>query len=204
MAYCEEMIKKRPEDRELKEMVKSSQAQLKYRMRKDEEGYFRASTPSSKALTTSAPCDATNKKGVRVPARCGQSATNSYQDAADEVIDLIGEFLSSLAASHRKGSKKPHSDRGAPAKPESSSTASTTRSTRLPEEWRAKAPRCSRRAFRHTGRPLCTMSTASPWGAVAEMTSIPFGSLIDIFHRLARVPRSRHGNPEGSLPVPLR
>ena len=47
MAYCKGCIEKELKIAELEERIKGLQAQLRYRQRKEEEGFFGASTPSS-------------------------------------------------------------------------------------------------------------------------------------------------------------
>lgn len=88
MAYCKACIEKDLKIAALQEAIKGLKAQLHYRERKEEEGPFGLSTPSSKApFKKNAPEEKTNKKGGAVPGHTGHGRTSITEETADLVID---------------------------------------------------------------------------------------------------------------------
>jgi transposase len=194
MAYCKGCIEKDLKIEDLKEMVKSLQAQLKYRVRKDEEGYFGASTPSSKVLfKTNAPEEKANKKGGGVPGHKGHGRPTHTEDTADEVIDLDGGDVCPHCGGLliEKEVRNRTVIESAPAKPEKLLYRLHHKiCTSCRKEWRAKAPSVLPKSL--YGNEITAQAAVMhyvhgiPMGRITEMTGIPLGSLIDIFHRLAR------------------
>ena len=89
MAYCSDCFEKQLRIDELAEENKRLKEQLRYRERKEQEGFFGASTPSSKApFKKNAPEENANNKGGAVPGHAGHGRPTHTEDTADEVIDL--------------------------------------------------------------------------------------------------------------------
>jgi len=88
MAYCKGCIEKELKIATLEETIKGLKAQLRYRERKEEEGPFGLSTPSSKMpFKTNASEEKTNRKGGAVPGHKGHGRKSVTEEAADLVID---------------------------------------------------------------------------------------------------------------------
>src|SRR4030042_1735694 len=88
MAYCEACIEKDLKIAELQETVKGLQAKLRYRERKEKEGPFGISTPSSRApFKDNAPEDKTNKKGGAVFGHVGHGRCSHTEQTADLIVD---------------------------------------------------------------------------------------------------------------------
>ena len=88
MAYCKDCIEKDLKITELQETVKGLKAQLRYRERKEEDGAFGLSTPSSKKpFKENASEEKTHKKGGAVPGHTGHGRTSLTEETADLVID---------------------------------------------------------------------------------------------------------------------
>jgi hypothetical protein len=91
MAYCKACIEKDLKIAKLEETVKGLQAKLRYRKRKEEEGPFGLSTPSSKKpFKENASEEKTNKKGGAVLGHKGHGRISLAEEAADLVVDRDG------------------------------------------------------------------------------------------------------------------
>jgi transposase len=193
MAYCKACIEKDLKIAELEETVKGLKAQLRYRERKEEEGPFGLSTPSSKKpFKENASEEKTHKKGGAVPGHAGHGRRSLTEDAADLVIDRDG------------GERCPEC--GTPLVPgkETERTVIDTvprepkkilyrlRDMECPncrKTFRAKAPVLPRSLFgNHLTAQVAVMHYfhGIPMGRICEMTGVNIGSLVDLFHRLGR------------------
>lgn len=87
MTCCKGCIEKDLKIEELKETVKSLQAKLNYRQRKEAEGFFGASTPSSKVPSKeNTPEEKRNRKGGGVPGHRGHGRPAHTEESADRVL----------------------------------------------------------------------------------------------------------------------
>ncbi len=88
MAYCEGCFEKQRRIDELLEENRQLKARLRYRQRKEQEGYFDASTPSSKlTFKETRPEENREKKGGAVIGHQGHGRTHPD---ADTVVTLKG------------------------------------------------------------------------------------------------------------------
>ena len=175
MAYCKGCIEKDLKIEELKEAVRLLQAKLRYRTRKEEEGYFGASTPSSRMpFKENAPEENTNRKGGGVPGHAGHGRPVHTEETADRIMDLdTGATCPDCGgSSHREGRKKSHGDRKRAFKAGEAPLSPSPQGVHgLPEGVESQAsfgaPEKSLRQRDHRADRLsCTMSTASPWAAL--------------------------------------
>ena len=193
MAYCKACIEKDLKIAALEDTVKGLRAQLRYRQRKEDEGPFSLSTPSSKKpFKENAPEEKTNKKGGAVPGHKGHGRTSVAQDAADLIIDRDA------------GDTCP--DCGCALVPQRETTRSVIDSSprepkhilyrlhdkRCPvckKTFHARAPVLPRSLFGNHLTSQCAVMhyvNGIPLGRISEMTGVNIGSLIDIFHRIGR------------------
>jgi hypothetical protein len=144
MAYCKGCIEKDLKIEELKETIKALQAKLRYRKRKEEEGFFGASTPSSHVpFKENAPEEKTNKKGGGVPGHKGHGRPAHTEETADEVIDQdVGNVCPDCGGLLiEKDVKNRTVTESAPAKPKKLLYRLHHKvCTNCRKEWRAKAP----------------------------------------------------------------
>jgi transposase len=194
MAYCKSCIEKDLKIAELNETVKGLQAKLRYRERKEEEGYFGASTPSSKVpFKENASDEKTNKKGGGVLGHKGHGRRTHTEENADCVInqDMGDECPDCGGPLAMKEVRNRTVIESTPTKPTSIL-------------YRLAVRECAHchRVFR--ARPPCVLPkslygnqmTAQiavmhyfhgiTMGRITEMTGISLGTVIDIFHRLGR------------------
>src|SRR5208337_2389914 len=88
MAYCKDCIEKDLKIAKLQETITGLKAQLRYRERKEGEGPFGLSTPSSKIpFKENASEEKTHKKGGAVPGHAGHGRASITEQTADLVID---------------------------------------------------------------------------------------------------------------------
>jgi transposase len=194
MAYCKACIEKDLKIAVLQETIKGLKTQLRYRQRKEEEGPFGLSTPSSKAPFKKDTGEKNkNKKGGAVPGHKGHGRRSHTEETADLVIDRdAGDVCPGC---------------GTPLVPAKETNRTVTDSVsrdltkilyRLhhkvcptcKKEFRAKAPSVLPRSL--YGNELTAQVAVMHYfhgitmGRIVEMTGINLGSLIDIFHRLGR------------------
>jgi transposase len=194
MAYCKGCIEKDLKIEELKETVESLQAQLKYRVRKDEEGYFGDSTPSSKVLfKKNAPEEKANKKGGGVPGHKGHGRRTHTEESADCVINEdVGEVCPDCGGLlAMKEVRNRTVIESAPTKPASILYRLSVKECKnCHRVFRAKAPCVLPKSL--YGNQLTAQMAVMHYfhgitmGRITEMTGISLGTLIDIFHRLGR------------------
>jgi transposase len=190
MAYCKICLEKDLKIEELKETIKSLQAKLKYRERKEQEGYFGASTPSAKE---NAPEETRNKKGGGVPGHTGHGRMSHTEETADAVIpcdagDTCPDCGGTLIVKEVRDRTVIEST---PTKPESILYRLAVKECKnCRRVFRAKAPSVLPKSL--YGNQITAQVAVMHYfhgitmGRITEMTGISLGSLIHLFHRLAR------------------
>ena len=194
MAYCKACLEKDLKIEELKETIKSLQAKLNYRERKEQEGYFGASTPSARIpFKGNAPKEKTNKKGGGVPGHKGHGRRTHTEENADCVINQdVGEVCPDcgglLAMKEVRNRTVVEST---PTKPISILYRLTVKECKnCHRVFRARPPCVLPKSL--YGNQLTAQIAVMHYfhgitmGRITEMTGISLGTLIDIFHRVGR------------------
>ena len=194
MAYCKACLEKDLTIGELKETIKLLQAKLRYRERKEEEGYFGTSTPSSKALfKKSAPEENTLKKGGGVVGHKGHGRCTHTEESADRVIyqDPGDECPHCHGPLTVKEVRNRTVIESTPTKPESILYRLTVKECKnCRRVFRARAPCVLPKSL--YGNQITAQIAVMHYfhgitmGRITEMTGISLGTLIDIFHRLSK------------------
>ena len=194
MAYCKDCLEKELKIAELKETITGLQAKLRYRERKEKEGYFGLSTPSSKIPAKgNAPGENTNKKGGGVIGHPGHGRSSHTQETADEVInqdicEVCPDCGGSLAVKEVRNRTVIETT---PTKPKKILYRLFVKECKgCHRVFRAKAPSVLPKSL--YGNQITSQMAVMhyfhgiPMGRIVEMTGISLGSVIDIFHRLGR------------------
>lgn len=193
MAYCKGCIEKDLKIAELEETIKGLKAQLRYRERKEEEGAFGLSTPSSKVLfKDNAPEEKTNKKGGAVVGHTGHGRKSLTEESADLVIDRDAGDCCPACGCALVPCKE--TDRtvidNAPGEPKKILYRLHDKECpNCKKTFKAKAPVLPRSLYgNHLTAQVAVMHYfhGITMGRICEMTAINIGSLVDIFHRLGR------------------
>ncbi len=196
--YCKHCLEKDLKIEELKETIKSLQAKLRYRQRKEQEGYFGASTPSSK-LPYKANSD-NHAKGGALAGHAGHGRASHTDETADEVIEHPTITNCPTCGGHL--ALKEMRDRTVI---EASPTMPRKLLYHLPvmqcrscrKIFRTKAPSVLPKSLfgNQLSADLAVMHYLHgiPMGRLAEMTGINPGSIVELFHRLARYPSAAMG-----------
>jgi len=194
MGYCRECIEKDLKIEELKESIKGLQAKLRYRERKEEEGYFGLSTPSSQLPHKSNSSEeTTNTKGGAPCGHPGHGRPSHTEETADEVIcEDVGETCPDCGGVLMLKETRDRTvlDAG-PTKPK-----------KLLYHLAVRQCQSCRKTFRARpksvlpknlyGNQLVANAAVMhyfhgvPMGRVSEITGINHGSLVEIFHRLGQ------------------
>lgn len=193
MAYCKDCIEKDLKIAELHEALTGLKAQLRYRERKEEEGPFGLSTPSSRTpFKENTSEEMTNKKGGAVKGHAGHGRTSITEETADLVIDRdAGECCPECGTPlvPAKETNRSVID-NAPREPKNILYRLHHKACpRCKKKFTAKAPVLPRSLY---GNNLTAQVAVMhyfhgiPMGRISEMTGINAGSLVDIFHRLGR------------------
>jgi transposase len=195
MGYCKPCFEKQIRIDELIEENKRLKEQLRYRERKEEEGAFGLSTPSSKTpFKKHASEEKTNKKGGAVPGHKGHGRPSHTEETSDAVISLEGPTVCPEC-----GGELVVVEMRDRAVIESTPTKPERLLYRLPH---ARCKNC-KKIFRtnpagvlpkslYGNRLIAQLAIMHyvhgiPMGRICEMTGINGGSIIDIFHRLFRL-----------------
>jgi hypothetical protein len=193
MAYCNACIEKDLKIAELEEAVKGLKAQLRYRERKEEEGPFGLSTPSSKKpFKENASPEKTNKKGGAVVGHKGHGRRSVTEEAADLVVDKDGGDLCPDCGTRLVPHKDTHRTviDNVPREPKKILYRLHDRiCPNCKKEFRARAPVLPRSLYgNHITAQAAVMHYVNgiPMGRICEMTGVNLGSLVDLFHRLGR------------------
>jgi transposase len=192
MAYCEACIEKDLKIAQLQETVKGLQAKLRYRERKEKEGPFCLSTPSSKIpFKETASEEKTNKKGGAVIGHTGHGRASITDETADLVIhrdtgDACPECGCALIPG--KETNRTVIDNAPREQKKILYRLHHKVCPNCKKKFTAKAPVLPRSLYGNNITAQCAVMHyfhGVPMGRICEMTGINLGSLIDIFHRLA-------------------
>jgi transposase len=194
MAYCKGCIEKDLKIAELEETIKGLKAQLRYRERKEEEGYFGASTPSSKLpFKENTAEEKKNSKGGGVPGHKGHGRRTHTEESADEVLHQdVGDTCPDChGVLVLKEVRKRTVIESTPVKPKSIVYCLAVKECKnCHRVFRAKAPSVLPKSL--YGNQITAQCAVMHYfhgitmGRITEMTGISLGTLIDIFHRLGR------------------
>jgi len=190
---CEGCLEKQRKIDQLLEEVQRLKAKLRYQERKDKEGFFGSSTPSSQLpLKANTDQENRNHKGGARPGHKGHGRKAHSQETADEIIPIdVGEVCPDCGGRLKL---KEVRDRtvieSEPIKPKKILYhLYHKKCAHCHHVFRAKAPGVLPKAL--YGNQITTQATVMhyfhgiPMGRICEMTDIPLGSLVDMFHRLS-------------------
>jgi len=190
---CEGCLEKQRRIDQLQEEIQRLKAKLKYQERKDQEGFFGSSTPSSQ-LPFKANASEKNKnhKGGARPGHQGHGRKPHSEETADEVIAIDSGEICPCCSEPLK--LKEVRDRTVietePAKPKKILYHLYHKQCpRCHRVFRAKAPSVLPKSL--YGNQITAQTTVMhyfhgiPMGRICEMTGIPLGSLVEMFHRLS-------------------
>jgi len=190
---CEGCLQKQRQIDQLLEENQRLKAKLRYQERKEQEGFFGASTPSSKVpLKANASEEKKNHKGGARPGHKGHGRKAYSEDTADKVIPIdVGEICPDCGGLLKlKRIKDRTVIESEPVKPKKILYhLSHKECTHCHHVFRAKAPSVLPKAL--YGNQITTQTAVMhyfhgiPMGRICEMTGIPLGSLVDMFHRLS-------------------
>lgn len=193
MAYCKDCFAKQQRIDELVEENQRLKAQLRYRERKEKEGMFGLSTPSSKApFKENAAVEKINAKGGALPGHTGHGRKSVTEEAADCVIDRSAGDVCPDCGTPLVPQKETHRTVIDTASGEPKKILYRLHDAECPnckKRFTAKAPVLPRSLYGNhfTAQVAVTHYVHGiPMGRICEMTGVNIGSLIDIFHRLGR------------------
>ena len=192
MAYCKSCFEKQVKIDQLLEENTQLKAQLRYRERKEKEGFFGASTPSAKLpAKETTPEENRQKKGG---GRIGHQGHGRKSHEADTIIPLEGPTVCPAC-----GGELVVVEMRDRAVIESTSTKPERLLYRLPH---ARCKNC-KKIFRtnppgvlpkslYGNRLIAQLAVMHylhgiPMGRISEMTGINVGSIVEIHHRLFRL-----------------
>ena len=194
-SFCEGCFKKQQRIDQLTEENERLKHALNYRQRREKEGYFGSSTPSSKVpvKANTAPPKENKKRGAK-PGHKGHGRKRFDEAEADQVVEMepdVGERCPDCGgALQDKGTKDRMVVESAPLK-------ARRVLYRLPAKYCA---RCGRAFVAHApsvlpkslyGNQLIAQAATMhylhgiPMGRVCEQIDVDPGSLVQVFHRLA-------------------
>ncbi len=195
--YCEECFRKQLKIEALTDEITRLKAKLKYLERKEQEGYFGSSTPSSKVpLKANAPAENQRKQGGLKKGHAGHGRQGFEQSDADHIVPLESEI----------GNRCPQC--GGPLEHRGTERRSVIDMAPLqaqktlyivPKQY---CPHCRRAYQPHPpgvlpktlfgNQLIATAATMHylhgvPLGRICEQVEVGLGALIKIFHRVARL-----------------
>ena len=195
--YCEACFQKQLKIEALTEEITRLKAKLKYLERKQQEGYFGSSTPCSKVpFKANAAPENQHKRGGAKKGHAGHGRQGFDESEADRVVPLeseVGDRCPQCGG--------PLQDRGTQTRSVIDMPPLQTEKTLyvLPKQY---CPRC-RRAFQphppgvlpktlFGNQLVATAATMHylhgvPMGRICEQVGVDLGTLIKIFHRLAKL-----------------
>ena len=195
--YCEGCFEKQRKIDALIEEIKQLKAKLRYLERKEQQGYFGSSTPSSKVpFKTNAPPENQQKRGGAKKGHAGHGRQGFDESQAARVVQLqseVGDQCPQCGGplEHRGTERRSVIDIP-PLQPEKTLYI-------LPKQY---CPRC-RRAFQphppgvlpkslFANQLVATAATMHylhgvPMGRICEQVAVDLGALIKIFHRVAKL-----------------
>lgn len=194
MAYCKDCFEKQRRIDELLEENRRLKDQLRYRERNEKEGYFGASTPSSKLpFKENASEEKTNKKGGGRKGHKGHGRASHTEETADKIIpcelgDVCPDCGGVLTLKEVRNRTVIEST---PTKPERILYRLTVKECKnCHQVFRARPPSVLTKSL--YGNQITAQIAVMHYfhgitmGRITEMTDISLGTLIDIFHRLGR------------------
>jgi transposase len=195
MGYCKSCFEKQRRIDELAEENKRLKEQLRYRERKEKEGFFGASTPSSKLPTKeTTPEKNRQKKGGARIGHEGHGRKSHTEETADVVISLDPPTVCP-----RCGGELVVVEMRDRAVIESSPMKPEKLLYRLPHGkcknckkiFRMNPPRVLPKSL-YGNRLTAQLAVMHyfhgiPMGRISEMTGVNVGSVIEVYHRLSRV-----------------
>ncbi len=190
---CPGCLEKQRRIDQLEEDNQRLKDQLRYRQRKGKEGFFGSSTPSSQ-VPFKAPSseEKRSRKGGARPGHVGHGRKAHGEETADEVIPIdVGESCPECGGVLRLKEVRPRAViESEPVKPQKILYHLYHKQcSRCHRVFRAKAPAVLPKSL--YGNQITTQVAVMhyfhgiPMGRICEMTDIPLGSLVDLFHRLA-------------------
>lgn len=194
MAYCKACLEKDLKIAELKETIQGLQAKLRYRERKEQEGYFGISTPSSKVpFKENASEEKRNSKGGGVKGHRGHGRRTHTEESADHVLyrdvgDTCPDCHGPLILKEVRNRTVIEST---PTKPESILYRLAVKECKTCHRvFRARPPSVLPKSL--YGNQITAQLAVMHYfhgitmGRITEMTGISPGTLIDLLHRLGR------------------
>ncbi len=196
-SYCEGCFEKQRKIDALTEEIKQLKVKLKYLERKEQEGYFGSSTPSSKVpVKANATPENQRKQGGGKKGHVGHGRQGFDQPQADHIVPLESEGGDRCPQCggplEYRGTQKRSVIDMAPLQPEKTLYI-------MPKQY---CPRC-RRAFQphppgvlpktlFGNQLIATAATMHylygvPMGRICEQLGMDLGTLIKIFHRVAKL-----------------
>jgi transposase len=197
ISYCQRCFEKQRKIDELMEEIKGLKGKLRYLERKEQEGYFGSSTPSSQVpLKTNARKENQRKRGGAKPGHRGHGRQTFDESGADRVVRVESEVGNRCP---RCGG--PLEDKGTenhcvmdipPLKTERILYLLPKRyCPRCRQTYQPPAPGVLPRSL-YGNQLVATAATMHylhgiPMGRIIEQIDIGLGPLIKIFHRLAKI-----------------
>ena len=190
---CEGCHEKQRKIDQLLEEVQRLKAKLRYQERKDKEGFFGSSTPSSQLpLKTNTDKENRNHKGGARPGHKGHGRKAHSQETADEILPIdVGEICPDCGGVLKiKKTQDRTVIESEPVRPKKILYHLFHREcTHCHRVFRAKAPGVLPKAL-YGNQITAQMAVMHyfhgiPMGRICEMTGINLGSLVDMFHRLS-------------------
>ena len=194
MGYCEECIEKDLKIEELKETIKGLNARLRYRERKEEDGYFGLSTPSSQLPhKPSSSEENTNKKGGAPCGHPGHGRPSHTEETADEVLlEDVGETCPDCGGVLMlKETRERTVLEAGPVRPKKLLYHLAVRQCQSCHKTFRARPKSVLPKNLYGNQLVANAAVMHyvhgvPMGRVSEMTGIKCGSLVEIFHRLGQ------------------
>ena len=190
---CPGCLEKQRRIDQLEEENQRLKDQLRYRQRKEQEGFFGSSTPSSQVPFKANSCE--EKRSRRGGARAGHVGHGRKahgEESADQVIPVdVGEVCPDCGGGLKlKEVRQRTVIESEPVQPQKILYRLVHKEcNRCHRVFRAKAPGVLPKSL--YGNQITAQVVVMhyfhgiPMGRVCEMTGIGFGSLVDLFHRVA-------------------
>lgn len=190
---CEGCLEKQRKIDQLLEEIQRLKAKLRYQERKEKEGFFGSSTSSSKVPFKANTSEGKrNHKGGARPGHVGHGRKAHSEETADEVIPIdVGETCPACGGLLKlKQIKDRTVIESEPVKPKKILYRLYQKEcSHCHNVFRAKAPAVLPKSL--YGNQITAQVSVMhyfhgiPMGRICEMTGIPLGSLVEMFHRLS-------------------
>jgi transposase len=196
MAFCESCFEKQRQIDALTEEIRTLKDRLRYLKRKAQQGFFGSSTPSSQVpVKANTPQQRQAKRGGAQPGHAGHGRSSFDAAAADQVIPVesIGDRCPWCGGPLQNKGVKPHSvlERDPPKTQRRLYLEPHQYCRRCRRTVRSHAPGVLPKSLygNHLMAQAATMHYLDglPMGRICQQLDIGLGSLIEIFHRLAKV-----------------